>query len=79
MINTYLYAIVPLLYLLCAVLYLLHVLFKVERVGRIATIMAIAGMIIHSAAFIARWIESYRMGMGHLPIRVPMNASPFLP
>ena len=77
MINTYLYAIVPLLYLLCAVLYLLHVLFKVERVGRIATIMAIAGLIIHSAAFIARWIESYRVGMGHLPIRGPYECITF--
>ena len=77
MINTYLYAIMPLLYLLCAVLYLLHVLFKVERVGRIATIMAIAGLIIHSAAFIARWIESYRVGMGHLPIRGPYECITF--
>jgi cytochrome c-type biogenesis protein CcsB len=77
MINTYLYAIVPLLYLLCTVLYLLHVLFKVERVGRIATIMTIVGLTIHSAAFIARWIESYRVGMGHLPIRGPYECITF--
>jgi cytochrome c-type biogenesis protein CcsB len=77
MINAYLYAIVPLLYLLCTVLYLLHVLFKVERVGRIATIMTIIGLIIHGAAFIARWIESYRVGMGHLPIRGPYECITF--
>ena len=77
MINTYLYAIVPLLYLFCTVLYLLHVLFKVERVGRIATIMTIVGLTIHGAAFIARWIESYRVGMGHLPIRGPYECLTF--
>jgi len=77
MINVYLYAFVPFIYLICTALYLVHVLFKVERVGRIATIMTIAGLSVHCAAFAARWIESYRMGMGHLPIRGPYECLTF--
>ncbi len=69
MINTILYNITPYIYLMCTLLYLVHVLFKSERVGKAATLLTLAGLLVHGAGFIARWIESYQMGIGHLPIR----------
>ena len=69
MINTILYNITPYIYLMCTLLYLVHVLFKSERVGKAATLLTLTGLLVHGAGFIARWIESYQMGMGHLPIR----------
>ena len=69
MINTILYNITPYIYLMCTLLYLVHVLFKSERIGKAATLLTFVGLLVHSAGFIARWIESYQAGMGHLPIR----------
>jgi cytochrome c-type biogenesis protein CcsB len=62
---------------MCTLLYLVHVLFKSERVGKTATLLTFAGLLVHSAGFIARWVESYQAGMGHLPIRGPYECITF--
>jgi ABC-type transport system involved in cytochrome c biogenesis permease subunit len=62
---------------MCTLLYLVHVLFKSARVGKAATLLTFAGLLVHSAGFIARWIESYQAGMGHLPIRGPYECLTF--
>jgi cytochrome c-type biogenesis protein CcsB len=58
-------------------LYLVHGLFKSERIGRAATILTFAGLLVNAAGFIARWIESYQVGLGHLPIRGPYECLTF--
>jgi len=77
MINTVLYNITPYFYLLCTLLYLVHGLFKSERIGKAATILTFAGLLVNAAGFIARWIESYQVGLGHLPIRGPYECLTF--
>ncbi len=77
MINLVLYNITPYLYLLCTLLYMAHVLFQSDRIGTAATVLTFTGLLVHSAGFIARWIESYQMGIGHLPIRGPYECLTF--
>jgi cytochrome c-type biogenesis protein CcsB len=77
MINTALYNITPYFYLLCTLFYLVHALFKSERFGKAATILTFAGLLVNAAGFIARWIESYKVGLGHLPIRGPYECLTF--
>ena len=77
MINTQLYSLITFVYLLCTVLYLIHLLFKVEKVGQIATVITFLAFFTHLAAFVIRWVESYRLGMGHLPIRGPYECLTF--
>lgn len=77
MINTQLYSLITFVYLLCTVLYLVHLLFKVEKVGQIATVITFLAFLTHLAAFVLRWVESYWLGMGHLPIRGPYECLTF--
>lgn len=77
MINAFLYNICPYLYLAGTLLYLVHILFKSEGIGKAATSLSFAGLLVHSAGFIARWIESYQANMGHLPIRGPYECLTF--
>jgi cytochrome c-type biogenesis protein CcsB len=37
-------------------------------VGRIATIVAWLGLTVQTAGLILRWVESYRLGIGHAPL-----------
>lgn len=75
--NVLLYNSLGLVYLLCTLLYLLHVLFKGQKAGRAATALTWVACAIHFVAFITRWIESYQLGIGHLPIRGPYECLVF--
>ena len=59
---------VTFLYMGSSILYLLHVLFKKEKLGQWASIVAWAGLAGTTAAIVIRWVESYRMGIGHAPM-----------
>ena len=48
--------------------YLLMMVMGREAFGRAATIITLAGLIGHSMGLIYRWVESYRMGIGHAPL-----------
>ena len=48
--------------------YLLMMCIGKEIFGKIASIITVAGFAGHSAALILRWIESYRLGIGHAPL-----------
>ena len=48
--------------------YLLMLVMGKGLLGRIGTWISLTGMIIHGAAIILRWMESYWLGIGHAPL-----------
>jgi len=49
-------------------LYLLMMVMGKKCFGRVATFVTLGGLIIQTLAMILRWIESYRLGIGHAPL-----------
>jgi cytochrome c-type biogenesis protein CcsB len=77
MINTQLYTLLSFVYLLCMILYVVNLLFRVEKIGKIATAVTFVAFLGHLATFIIRWVKTYQVGMGHLPIRGPYECLTF--
>jgi cytochrome c-type biogenesis protein CcsB len=48
--------------------YLMMMVMGREVFGRVATLIALAGLIGHTAGLVYRWVESYRLGIGHAPL-----------
>jgi cytochrome c-type biogenesis protein CcsB len=59
-INTFVYGLAGFLYIFAWV-------FKKPSAGRLATWVALFGLIGNTAGILLRWVESYRMGIGHAP------------
>jgi cytochrome c-type biogenesis protein CcsB len=55
-------------YGLAAFLYIFSLVFKKTISGRLATWTAIFGVIGNTLGVIFRWVESYRLGIGHAPL-----------
>jgi cytochrome c-type biogenesis protein CcsB len=68
MISSKLVSIVTFLYLFCTVLYIGYLVFRSDRLGRAVSVLAWTGLLIHTAAILLRWVESYQMGIGHAPL-----------
>jgi len=51
-----------------AFFYLAHLIFKKQMLGRLGTWTALIGVAGNFAGIIMRWVESYRMGIGHAPL-----------
>jgi cytochrome c-type biogenesis protein CcsB len=66
--SSYLLSLTTFVYLGAAVIYLLHWLFRVHKVGVLATTVASAGCLIQTVAIGLRWWESYELGYGHAPL-----------
>jgi len=66
--SSHILSIVTFVYGLAAFLYLFEWVFKKSGAGRMATVVAIIGFIGNTTGIILRWIESYRMGIGHAPL-----------
>ncbi len=60
-------SIVTFVYGLAAFLYLFSWIFKKSTPGKLATWATILGLAGNTAGIILRWIESYRLGIGHAP------------
>ncbi len=56
------------LYLGSSVIYLLFIAFQQRIISRVASGLAWAGLICHTVAIVLRWVESYRLGIGHAPL-----------
>ena len=56
------------IYLGAAFLYLLHWVFRLKKVGVLATGVTVLGLLVQTAGIALRWVESYRMGYGHAPL-----------
>ncbi len=61
-------SIVTFTYGLAALLYITSLVFKKPLSGKIATWISIIGVAGNTAGVIMRWLESYRLGIGHAPL-----------
>ncbi|HIJ58540.1 MAG TPA: c-type cytochrome biogenesis protein CcsB [Deltaproteobacteria bacterium] len=50
------------------ILYLFMMVMGRDFFGRLATYLTLAGLTIQTFAIILRWVESYRLGIGHAPL-----------
>jgi len=66
--SSLLLSIVTFVYGLAALIYLFAWIFKKPETGRLASWITLIGMIGNGAGFVLRWVESYRLGIGHAPL-----------
>lgn len=66
--SSNLLSIITFVYGLAALLYIAHWLFKRPLPGKLATWTTLIGAVGNTAGIIMRWIESYRLGVGHAPL-----------
>jgi len=55
-------------YLFATFFYVAYLAFRTRAVGNIATSLAVLGVVVHTVGMALRWVESYRMGIGHAPL-----------
>ena len=55
-------------YMASWLLYLLHVAFRKKALGLAGDIVALTGVVLQALSIGVRWMESYRMGIGHAPL-----------
>ena len=60
-------SVITFVYGLAGFLYVFAWVFKKPAAGKLATWIAFIGLIGNTAGILMRWIESYRMGIGHAP------------
>ncbi len=68
MTSSLLLSAVTFIYMVTAVFYLIHLVFRSKGAGRAATAIAWFGLAVNTVGIILRWVESYRMGFGHAPL-----------
>ena len=67
MLNSIMLSYITFVYFGAFILYLLMMVFGREILGRVATYVSVAGFVAHTIAITIRWVESYRLGIGHAP------------
>jgi cytochrome c-type biogenesis protein CcsB len=68
MTSSIILSMVTFVYGLAACLYTFAWVFKKPMAGRLATGVSIVGLAGNAAGIIARWVESYSLGIGHAPL-----------
>jgi hypothetical protein len=68
MINTAILSWVTFIYFAAFVFYLFQMILGREFWGKLATGVALAGLVAQSVALIIRWKRSYDLGIGHAPL-----------
>ena len=66
--SAMLFNIATVAYLASVVLYISYLAFRNEGVGKVATIVTVGGLVLQTLALAMRWIESYQMGIGRVPL-----------
>ncbi|GBE14201.1 MAG TPA: c-type cytochrome biogenesis protein CcsB [Proteobacteria bacterium] len=66
--SSTLFGIATFAYLFATFFYVGYLAFRGRVVGNVATGMVWLGVVTQAAAMIIRWVESYRMGIGHAPL-----------
>jgi cytochrome c-type biogenesis protein CcsB len=66
--SSLLFSIATLAYLAAMVLYISYLAFKKEGIGKTASIVASAGLVVQTVALFLRWRESYQMDIGRVPL-----------
>lgn len=67
MLNSIMLSYITFVYFGAFMLYLLMMVFGRDILGRVATYVSVAGFVAHTIAITIRWVESYRLGIGHAP------------
>ncbi len=65
--NSMILSYVTFFYFAAFMFYLLMMVAGKEFFGRLATCVSLIGLTAHTVAIILRWVESYRLGIGHAP------------
>ena len=68
MLNSIILSYITFIYFGAFMLYLMMMVIGKEFLGRLATFIAAGGLVAHTTAIILRWVESYRLGVGHAPL-----------
>lgn len=66
--SSYLLSIVTFIYALATILYITAWVFKYGLAEKLASIVTIIGFSGHTFGIILRWVESYRLNIGHAPL-----------
>ena len=66
--SSLLFNIATLAYLVAMVLYISYLAFRKDVIGRIASVVASAGLAVQTVALFLRWRESYLMDIGRVPL-----------
>jgi cytochrome c-type biogenesis protein CcsB len=66
--SAQLFAFATIAYLAAMVLYISYLAFKKEGIGKAATFMTYGGLAVQTVALGMRWVESYQMGIGRVPL-----------
>jgi ABC-type transport system involved in cytochrome c biogenesis permease subunit len=56
------------IYMFSSVIYLALFIFRIKKIGLLATVVTIIGLLVNTAGIGMRWLESYQMGIGHAPL-----------
>jgi cytochrome c-type biogenesis protein CcsB len=67
MLNSVILSYTTFVYFVAFMLYLLMMVFGKDILGRMATFVSVAGFAANTVAIIIRWVESYKLGIGHAP------------
>jgi len=57
-----------LVYLASSVAWAMYLLFRQRGLHRAAVALCVLGMVAHTGGMVLRWLESHRMGIGHVPL-----------
>jgi len=68
MLNSIILSYITFIYFGGFILYLLMMVISKEFLGRLATFVTVGALAAHTTAVILRWVESYRLGVGHAPL-----------
>jgi cytochrome c-type biogenesis protein CcsB len=68
MLNSVIFNGVTFIYLGAFVFYLVNMVTAKEFWGRLASFTALFGLLAHTTSLIIRWVESYNLGIGHIPL-----------
>jgi cytochrome c-type biogenesis protein CcsB len=68
MTNSLLFGISIFVYFFSMVLYVSYLAFRSESLGKVATLVLLAGVGVETAAILLRWYESYQLGIGRAPL-----------
>jgi cytochrome c-type biogenesis protein CcsB len=66
--NDEMFGIAMVIYLIASVFYLIYAVSKNNKIGTAATLIALSGFLVNTAAIGVRWVESYKAGFGYVPL-----------
>ena len=66
--SGHLFSIVTFLYFASFIFYLIYFFARDRFTGKVGFLLAVVGFILEVIAFFMRWAESYKMGIGHIPL-----------